>query len=186
MMMFSGKKGFIVRCLIAVLFFVLSLIIMGLALPHFDPEVTKLEPSTNKNFVLGSLYFIVFPAVFFVSSGIVLGSKIKESFGKFFKFALTSVLIFLSVAVLLLDYKAKQINTSMMLDVLKRFDRPAREIIFPRIEALSDLSYITLHYFIALFIGLALLNFWHFISLARKISKDVGALYNATPNDLSN
>lgn len=186
MMMFSGKKGFVFRCLIAVLFFVLSLIIIGLALPHIDPELTKLEHSENKNFVLGSLYFIVFPGIFFVSSSIVLGSKIKESFGRFFKFALTSVLIFLSVSVLLLDYKAKQINTSMMIDILKRFDKPAREIVFPRIEALTDLSYITLHYFIALFVGLALLNFWHFISLARKISKDAGALYNAIPDKLNN
>lgn len=186
MFMFSGKKGFKIRCLIAVLFFVMSLLTIRLALPYLELGVVTLEPQTNNGFLLASVYFMVFPVLLFVSSSIILGSKIKESILKFFKFTLTSTLVFLALAILLLDYKSSQINTSMVLDILRKFDKPAKEVVFPHMETLTNISYVSLYYFMALLAGLAMLNFWNFASLAKKVSRDAGALYDAIPDEQRN
>ncbi|MFM5296724.1 hypothetical protein ACEUAI_21055 [Aeromonas veronii] len=186
MLMFSGKKGFKIRCLIAVLFFVLSHIAISLVLPHFDAVATKLESSANNSYALILIFFISFPVLFFVSSSIVLGHKIKASLGRFLRFALTSILVFIVVMVSLLDYKAKEINASMVVGALKELDKPTRELISHHMEAFLNMSYATFYCFVALFVGLSIMNLWHFSSFVRKVSRDAGALYNAIPDELSN
>lgn len=181
MSIFSGKKGFIIRCVISFLFMLASALSIKLFFSYFPPTMEQLVPLSEKKALLIAFYSSLFPLILLLSFWIVLGGKIKGSLDNIFRFFISSVLMFFIFVMNVFIMKKQEFLSFMLVDIPKRLDQVGRDAVIDQLKLSAD-TFVGESYTLSILVLIiSTLYLYSFVSLVIKAGKDATAKYRTLP-----
>lgn len=181
MSIFSGKKGFIIRCVISFLILISSILSIKLFFSYSPLTIEQFTPPTEMKALLIVFYSGLFPAILLISSWVVLGSEIKGSLDNLFRFFVSSVLVFFILALVILNLRKQELLASMLADVSKKFDQAGRDVVIEYYKSSSDI-FIGADYSLSILVlVISILYLYSFASFIFKAGKDALVKYKSLP-----